>query len=438
MCVNISPRVVYSRRTGDMMIVNAPCGHCVECLKKRQNDWKLRICHECESWSHSYFFTLTYRDDMLPCNVVFRDCVGDIVFSGRKHSCEAFINSGLCFGTADIVSTACKKDVQDFIKRMREDMSRKLGKRWDMKYFICAEYGPNPAGTKRPHYHGIILCNDDFNTLRPYFETWRINYGRIDFREVGIGREDRSSVANYISKYCAKGCFESRKEDIDHKLIEKAWTIMSKNIGASWLAEHRKDYERFVPFCLSISGDWSVEDIEKFFAAGTDESLLALSEIDNLILNLRVFDGKVHGYKMPRYYFDRIINKPVVYENIKCTGRFNVRLAPNFSNFESRPLACFSVLAPITYETRFFRDKRFVSESFLSRALAYRLRMLADARYRNDTERLQNDSDMSLDEICRFQSSNKVMSEYYRLKNAENSLACFYETNMWKHREFDE
>lgn len=437
MCVNISPRVVYSRRTGERLIVNAPCGYCVECLKKRQNDWKLRICHECESWSHCYFFTLTYRPDTLKYNVV-SDVVGDIYFTGTEQECLSFMDKNDMRSGFRLVSTAFKKDVQDFVKRIREDMSRKLCERWNMKYFICAEYGPNPLGTKRPHYHGIILCNEEFSIIRPYFEDWRLNIGRIDFREVGVDREDRSSVANYISKYCAKGCFESRKEDIDNNLIEKAWTVMSKNIGASWLAEHREDYERFVPHCLSVSGDWSVEDIERFFSSGTDETLLVISELDSLIRNLRVYDGKNYGYKMPRYYYDRIINKPVLYENIKSTGRYSMRISPDLVVPNLRPYARFSVPFPITYETKVSRDKRYVPESFLSRALAYRLRQLADARDWANTKRLQDDDRLSLDSISRIVSRNQEAAKFYRFQNATNSLAGFYETNMWKHRELDD
>lgn len=440
MCLNITPRAIRSRRTGELMVVNTPCGHCVECLKKRQNDWKLRICHECESWLHCYFFTLTYRPDTLPYNVTFEDVFGEVLFSGCERECKDFINKYALSDGLVMRSTAFKKDVQDFVKRLREFVTRNFydGERWPMKYFISAEYGPNPMGTKRPHYHGILLCNDSIEVVKPFFNTWYQKFGRIDFQEVGIGREDRSSVANYISKYCAKGCFESRKEEIDNQLIDKAWTIMSKNIGSAWLAEHRYDYEKFVPTCLSIVGDWSVEDIERFFSAGSDECVIVTKELDDLIRNLRVYDGKVHGYKMPRYYYDRIINKPIVYENVKCTGKFSLRIDPGFTFRELRPFARFSVVEPITYETKVSRDKRYVPESFLSRALSYRIRQLVDARDWADTQRLQDDFGMSLDEIARIKSRGDECAKLYRSKNIESSLVSFYETNMWKHREFDE
>lgn len=466
MCVNISSRVVTLRRTGKTVVVDVPCGHCIECLKKRQNDWKLRISHECAEWSHCYFFTLTYRNDKLPCHVVNRDEFGCVHYSGTFPKCQEFV-SRFPFCDLEIVSSSNKSEVQSFIKRMRESISRKYydGERWPMKYFVCAEYGPNPRGTKRPHYHGIILCNDGPNVLKPYFNLWSATLGRIDFQEVGVGREDRSSVANYISKYCAKGGFESRKEDIDHCLIEKAWTIMSKNIGANWLASHIHDYHRFVPTCLSIDGDWSVEDIEAFFGCSSDfpERLYDLyrrmfpnhylrdydsyraqwdlcrkviSELDDLIRNLRVFDGDVYGYKMPRYYFDRIINKPVYYERLTSTN--NPNLTIYHGNYKQPHYCLFSVPEAITFETRVSKDKRYVPESFLSRALAYRLRMLSLERDRRLADKLVCDYGYTIAQADSQISRDKARSLKYREQNAMSSLQSFYVTNMWKHREFDD
>lgn len=437
MCVNISPRVVTLRRTGKTVVVDVPCGHCIECLKKRQNDWKLRISHECAEWSHCYFFTLTYRNDTLPCRVVNRDEFGCVHYSGTFPKCQEFVDR-FPFCDLEIVSSANKSEVQAFIKRMREDISRKYydGERWPMKYFVCAEYGPNPRGTKRPHYHGIILCNDGPNVLKPYFNFWSAIIGRIDFQEVGIGREDRSSVANYISKYCAKGGFESRLEDIEHGLIEKAWTIMSKNIGANWLSSHIHDYLRFVPTCLSIDGDWSVEDIEAFFASGTDLTLVITKEIDDLIRNLRVFDGDVHGYKMPRYYFDRIINKPVYYERLIPTYKPNLTL--HHGDYKQPHYCFFSVPEAITYETRVSKDKRYVPESFLSRALTYRLRMLALERNRRFADKLTCDYGYTVALADIAVARDQARALQYREQSASATLSSFYISNMWKHREFDE
>lgn len=444
MCLFCSPRRVL-KTNGNYVVVYASCGHCVECLKRRQNDWKLRISHECAQWKHCYFFTLTYREDTLPCNVIYDDVAFEVLFTGTKQECMNFMSKYNLFAGFSIVSTACKSHVQDFIKRIREDMSRKLGVRWPLKYFICAEYGPNPRGTKRPHYHGILLCNEDENTIKPYFSTWEDDFGRIDFQEVGSKREDRSSVANYISKYCCKGGFESRKEDIDNGLIERAWTIMSKNIGLQWLEEHKQDYLKFVPFTSSVGGDWTDEDFATFaesrFYDNHEQYDKVIREIDDLIRNIRVFDGLVHGYNMPRYYYDRIINKPIYQDRIikypnvltlkiDSYGINTPRVGQHFA-FAYYPEA-------LTCKTEVRKVKRFSSESFLSAALRYRLRMLADERDFRLTQKLKNDYGYSDSEIIRMSTRNKEVALKYREKDASSRLATFYETNMWKHREFDE
>lgn len=444
MCLFCSPRRIL-KNNGNYVVVYAPCGHCIECLKRRQNDWKLRISHECAQWKHCYFFTLTYREDTLPCNVIYDDVAYEVLFTGTEKECMSFMYKYNLSDGFSIVSTACKSHVQDFVKRIREDMSRKLGTRWPLKYFICAEYGPSPRGTKRPHYHGILLCNEDKNTIKPYFATWENDFGRIDFKEVGVKRQDRSSVANYISKYCCKGGFESRKEDIDNGLIERAWTIMSKNIGLQWLEQHKQDYLKFVPFTSSVGGDWTDEDFAAFaesrFYDNHEQYDKVICEIDDLIRNIRVFDGEVHGYKMPRYYYDRIINKPIYQDRIiRHSDKLTLKIDSYGINTprvgEHFVFAYYPEAFTCKAEVR--KVKRFSSESFLSAALRFRLRMLAAERDFRLTEKLKNDYGYSDSEVIRMSTRNKERAIKYREKDATSRLATFYETNMWKHREFDD
>lgn len=42
-----------------------PCGKCIECLKDKQNAWKIRIMEECRDHLYVYFFTLTYSDEFI-------------------------------------------------------------------------------------------------------------------------------------------------------------------------------------------------------------------------------------------------------------------------------------------------------------------------------------------------------------------------------------
>ena len=65
MCLNVS----YSRvqlRNGGHKVIAHPCGHCVECAKKYQNDWMLRLDNEATQWRTIMFATLTYSSDNVP------------------------------------------------------------------------------------------------------------------------------------------------------------------------------------------------------------------------------------------------------------------------------------------------------------------------------------------------------------------------------------
>lgn len=464
MCLYPRKVMVQSRTFGVRRVIDAPCGQCIECLKQRQNDWKLRICHECSYWSHVYFFTLTYRDSALPCSVTFEDEFDNVYGVFRMPQARVIAaDKGMVFK-----STAFVDDIQNFIKRMRTDYERKHSSKLDMKYFICAEYGPNPNGTKRPHYHGVLMTSAIYNDLLPYFNQWKHYFGRIDFVEVGVQREDKSSVANYVSKYCAKGCFESRAEDIFHKHISRAFSVMSKNIGSRWLADHTKDYLSRVPSLVTVDGDWTIEDIDKFYHATLDcgyYNLPALvgskyehpiwKEVDNLIENMRIYDGNNFSYRMPRYYRDRLfsVQKTFINYDTKCTcpslsiasslvlrDYFDVssseRLSARKAFYSEAP---FLPTSFITFAPRERKDTRYVRENFLSCAIAYRLQLLSLARSAQD-ERKYKDSLFFRDENgiihSRYEDDKRASIEARR-KVAEASLRNFYTSNMWKNRNLD-
>lgn len=237
--------------------IEVPCGKCPECLCRRQNDWKLRLMEESSNYSHLYFFTLTYSPENLPV-------------------------------TEDGLSTACKRDVQLWIKRFRMSFEREKGIKLSdyFKYFICAEYGPN--GTHRPHYHGLFMTDLDESAVLPLFDEWRSSKGFVQVNSISIVPDERQAVANYVSKYCCKGEFASRKDDIAAGKIENAWSIMSKGIGASYV-ENRRNYRYHRPFRKEN------EPIRDY--------------LDKVISRKKVSFSTPKGtfsYSMPRYYHSKL------------------------------------------------------------------------------------------------------------------------------------
>lgn len=93
---------------------SVPCGKCIECLKDKQNSWKIRLQEEARDHVHVYFFTLTYRDDTVP-------------FTYDEDGIR--------------VNHVRKSDLQLWIKRNRIKFERTLRREIDFKYFITSEYG---------------------------------------------------------------------------------------------------------------------------------------------------------------------------------------------------------------------------------------------------------------------------------------------------------
>lgn len=147
-----------------------PCGKCIECLKDRQNSWKIRLVEEARDHKFVYFFTLTYNDDSVP----FTTLPG---------------------GTR--VNHVSKYDIQLWVKRSRINFVRKLKREIDFKYFITSEYGPN---TGRPHYHGIVFTDVSPTYISLMFHDWSSNYGFVNFSSVGWSAKKKAKVALLLSQ----------------------------------------------------------------------------------------------------------------------------------------------------------------------------------------------------------------------------------------------
>lgn len=110
---------IKNPHTGQYILV--PCRQCPECKQMRAREWSLRCMLETQKYEQNCFLTLTYENN--PVKLI-------------------------------------KKDLQDFIKRLRKHIEPKK-----IKYFACGEYG---SKRWRPHFH-IIIFNHDFT------DKWKTN-----------------------------------------------------------------------------------------------------------------------------------------------------------------------------------------------------------------------------------------------------------------------
>lgn len=167
------------------------CGKCPNCLKQKRREWLLRLHYHARCQEHpNYFVTLTYE-------VEPRDGVR-------------------------------KKDIQDFMKRLRHTTKQKIS------YFLCSEYGKKGL---RAHYH-MILFNYDQDPDK-IADAWK--HGMID-----VGNVTDASI-NYVAKYFIT------KQDHPEGMNEN-FSLISKGIGKCLCTP---SYEKYL------------QDGNKFFLDGT-------------------------------------------------------------------------------------------------------------------------------------------------------------------------
>lgn len=173
MCYNIKTilnRRIDFRHTQDQLYVNVPCGHCLDCLRDKRDDYFVRLYYEWKKFKKGvvYFPTLTYNPQHVPL---------------VDTSLPEFQN--LPFGDLPQVQTMSfdKIGVRNFIKKLRKQMYRVglLANECDLKYFVTSEYGET---TCRPHYHCLFFLPNgtvDSNTFRKFVErAWSTRISNSD------------------------------------------------------------------------------------------------------------------------------------------------------------------------------------------------------------------------------------------------------------------
>lgn len=185
--------------------ITVPCNRCPECLKKRQQDWAIRMEQEtvdCESKGGCcYFTTLTYEDSNLP---YFED---------------------------DGSISLYKRDAQKFIETLKRRIKWRYGKDTNVRYFCCGEYGDKVG---RPHYHFMLWFPFQITSyeLRPILEDVWTNGIILGIHPFSI------QLAEYVAKYSTK------QYGIDYGGIQQPFALMSLKpaIGSSWIERNRDFY----------------------------------------------------------------------------------------------------------------------------------------------------------------------------------------------------
>lgn len=340
-----------------------PCGKCVECLKKKQDQFVVRFQEEAKKRGSLHFVTLTYNEESLPLaqslwrvnletgemsleqkpqliysashdvrfdNVAVLDEVGKAqirpsedgcligsVFSERMKKVPTshqprFIDTDLFFGLdldpgykfiSRITPTVWREDVRLWLKRCRVQYEREYGQKLpDFAYSIVSEYG---FKTCRPHYHMLIagLSCDQVNWM---CDRWKLGMFLVESVPVinPDGSNAYSLAARYVSKYVTKGRFEC--QSVKDGCCQRPRLCQSRGIGASIM-------DRLTPYLcgFDIYGEYDLDSLEL-----KDGTKLSSDQIKVLVeqipKRLRYTpDGKYY-YPIPRVFLDKCFKEKCV------------------------------------------------------------------------------------------------------------------------------
>lgn len=337
-----------------------PCGKCLECVKKYQNHWSMRLTEEYKDWNYGYFLTLTYSNDKLSyvplkldtteyretdklkvygnykgrtyriydeelgqyleCldldataedrfqyvyNAISKMPLNSHLSRLRRNKDKEFVNYLIPDNIQDgiKVPVVSRSDVQLWLKRVRIAYKRATGNDMVFKYFLCSEYGPN---TLRPHYHMMIFANDlSYFDIQKYFvEKWEDTYGRVDWTKKPI--DSPRHVADYVAKYCLKPA-EFENPYVVAGLIPRTFRLQSQGIGKTYKQNLMKsvfELQKEIPiYC---------DEVRDFVNTSLSDSVLHNNPsfvnpafIEALYNKLQYYkEGFFYG--MPRYWKDSV------------------------------------------------------------------------------------------------------------------------------------
>ena len=272
-----SPIVVWHH--GEKFVV--PCGKCEPCRLRRANDWSFRLGDELTASPFSIWFTLTYDNKYLPKLRIVDSSYGtvslerdslDIRFDTDKdvlREDEFDISDLSClrsdfervpiqnYNFDNYLAYASKRDIQLFIKNVRQNLYEYFGQRVSLRYYIISEMGPR---TFRPHYHGLFFVEDkevaDYLIETGIYQNWQMQDKSLFDKYV---RFTSGGVENYVTDYVT--CM-SRLPKIYQFKSFRPFRLASKGPAIGYRAFSEKEIYENVKFGI-IEFTKSIPSIDK-------------------------------------------------------------------------------------------------------------------------------------------------------------------------------
>lgn len=223
--VRTKDNIIYNKKTALTEFIQVPCGQCIECRLNRSRKWADRCMMELQYHNESHFVTLTYDNDHIPKNEIIDMDTGEMNYN----------------------ATLVKKDLQDFMKRLRRAYEYS-GKENQLRFFACGEYG---SQTMRPHFHlilfGLELDNDDLSLYKRNFNGDNLYNSKLIEK---CWKNGFSVVADvtwetcaYVARYIMKKHLGKDSDFYDRFGIEPEFTLMSRRPGIArqYYEDHKED-----------------------------------------------------------------------------------------------------------------------------------------------------------------------------------------------------
>lgn len=243
--------------------IEIPCGHCIECKLEYSRMWADRCMLEAQDHDQNCFITLTYDDQNIPLVDGVDPESGEIV----KYK------------------TLDKKDLQKFIKRLRNYLDRKVEMPVKIRFFAAGEYGKE---TLRPHLHLIIFGwkppESDLHLLKMSNLGYAYYYSDLIMELWPYGNnivaECSWQTCAYVARYCVKKYSSEIPIYGDQTGIQREFVTMSRKpgIGLNWLNSHKESYATFLNYYLCIPDGSQKIGKNRYFDSKIEEESPALFE----------------------------------------------------------------------------------------------------------------------------------------------------------------
>lgn len=326
-------KVIYNRYL--RKYVRVDCGHCPACLQKRAMSRATRIRNNLQSGEIALFVTLTYKNDYVPyirvsdlvtllespiSSVrlednrfklpVYRDSFcyytrsGNLVqvpmpelcqfkyFSESEYKLLSKLHRdgklSLTHGNkmvSDKVTVHCFNDIQNFFKRLRQNLFRRYNYDKSFNYFACVEYGPS---SKRTHSHLLLFIPKAYESLfrKVIVESWPYQDRNRSNRCVEVARDASSYVASYVNSVSGIHPFYSAHDFRNKHSMSQDFGVRSACFKLASILEKVRSGSLFYSVTkVTGSGVWSFNPvipkyvINRHFPKFKGYSRLSLSEV---------------------------------------------------------------------------------------------------------------------------------------------------------------